>query len=174
MLCDSRSSRWVIARGGSGACSRIVEPALALDAEEARLLGGDAGGERPRRVDVAYGDVALLAERVIREAVLSQVPVDVVVGPRDDRQDLDPPVLDADDRQALARARLGAPQPCKPRAGAQFVERPAHRLDLHDLVEGVDARFALLPEPAVPGLDPGGRLDRPVHPEVDPQARGEK
>src|ERR1022692_838366 len=118
MLCDSRSSRWVIARGGSGACSRIVEPALALDAEEARLLGGDAGGERPRRVDVAYGDVALLAERVIREAVLSQVPVDVVVGPRDDRQDLDPPVLDADDRPGVPRARPGAAPPRQPSAGA--------------------------------------------------------
>ena len=67
---------------------RVVQAALALEPEEAGLLGRHVGGERPGRVHVADRDVALLPERMVGQVVLGQVAVDVPVGPVDDRQDL--------------------------------------------------------------------------------------
>ena len=52
-------------------------------------------------------------------------------------------------------------------------ERALHRFDLVDPVVALDAGRALLPELAVPRLEPGGRTLRSVDLQVEPQARGE-
>src|SRR3984957_15874981 len=117
MLWDSSSSRWVIS-GPSNIGGGIVKPALALYSEEAGLLRRHVGRERPRGVHVPDGHVSPLPKRMVGEVVLGQVAVHVAVRPVDDRQDLCPPVLAADDRKVLPRARLRAPEPREPRARA--------------------------------------------------------
>src|SRR6202142_147135 len=118
MLWDSRSSRCFMGMGRSAPRRRIVDAALALDPEEARLLGGHVRRQRARRVHVAYRDVALFPGGRVGEVVLGEGAMNLAVGPVDDREDLDPPVLDADNGEALARARLRPPQAREPRAGA--------------------------------------------------------
>src|SRR5688572_659840 len=146
-----------------------VQAALALQAEEARVLGGVAGlGERARRMPVADRDVATLPQRVIRQAVALQVVVHVAVGPVEDRMDLVARRADALDRlDGRARARLLAPQPGEPGADGKFRERALHRLDFVDLVVALDAGSAVFPEPAVARLDPGRRLHRAVDAQVE-------
>src|SRR6185436_13800495 len=66
----------------------LVQPALALEPEKARLLLRHAVGELRGGVPVADRRITLLPERVVGQIVARQVVVDVLVVPVDDRMDL--------------------------------------------------------------------------------------
>src|SRR5262249_14576111 len=133
-------------RASSARAVALVQAALALEPEEARLLLGHAVDELVRRVPVADRRVALLTERVVGEVVTREVVVDVLVVPVDDRVDLEIAVLEAEHAELAPRRRLRAPQPDDPAVRVELGERSLHRLDLVHLVVALDALEALLPQ----------------------------
>ncbi len=97
-----------------------------------------------------------------------EVVVHVAIGPVEDRVDLVAVRADALHRlDRRASPRLLPPQSGKPGPDAEFGECALHRLDLVDLVVALDAGRAVLPQLAVPRLEPGRRRGRAIDPQVE-------
>src|SRR5688500_14046305 len=133
-----------------------MQPAFALQAEEAGVLELHARLQRPGRVHVADRHVALVPQRVVGQAVSLQIVPDVTIGPVGDRMQFPAAVAQFQEVDAGARAGLIAAQAGDPGAYAQFVERALHGFHLAQPVVAIDAFDALFPESAHPRLHPGG------------------
>src|SRR5690606_33511227 len=148
----------------------LVDPALALEAEEAGVLVLHARLPALGGVEVADGDVALVPQRVVGKVVLLQVLPHVAVVPVGDRADLQAVAAPLQDRGVRAGGRLAAAQAGEPGAGTQFLQCAPHRLDLAQLVVVVQALHALLPQAPVTRFHPCAADQRAVDLEVELQA----
>src|SRR5690606_9092098 len=92
----------------------LVDPALALEAEEAGVLVLHARLPAAGGVEVADGDVALVPQRVVGQVVLLQVLPHVAVAPVGDRADLQAVAAPLQDRRVGAAGRLAAAQAGEP------------------------------------------------------------
>src|SRR5690606_30012016 len=140
-------------RASLGVCEvDLVDPALALQAEEAGLLDRVDLVDRPRAVHVADGEIALLPQRVIRQPVLLQVEVHVAIAPVRDRVHLPAAAGPVEERDRRPARALLAPKAREPGVDAELAQRAPHRLDLRLLVVRVQALEALIPALPVAGL----------------------
>src|SRR5690606_18566689 len=147
----------------------LVDPALALQTEEARLLDRVDLVNRLRAVHVADRQISPLPQRVIRQLMLLQIEVHVPVAPVGDRMHLPAAAGPVEKRNRSARRALLAPEAGEPRARAELAQRAAHRLDLVLLVVGVQALEPLVPPLPVARLLPRRRELCPVDAQVQAQ-----